>query len=170
MIINARHTIPAMATKVTSVANHRAVATASNKEKTKRRLLSAAGRISTYYDSIGKHYFHELTSVRSVTKRMDCYRDMHACQDRLWFPTLSHQAAGSHHLNCPLRRSTSLINLQQEPGVRVRPLKLLDGALQGDLPRGIENRKGMMCKCRDRMHCSNDQSETECRAFHKRLR
>ena len=100
---------------------------------------------STHHGSVGKCKFDELASVRSIAKRTDGHGDWHARGERLRLPALAHQTTRPAHLDGPLLQLSVLINRQYDPGVRTRPLEFLDDASQGDLPFGIEHRKGMMC-------------------------
>jgi hypothetical protein len=130
------------------------------------RLWSSA-RSSTHYGSIGKRDFQELAAIRSVPKRMDGQRNGHAWRDRLRPEALAHQAVGPAHLNRPPLRLTFLVDGQNDPGMRVRPLELLDGALQGELPVRIELGKGMMRESGNRVDGRNDTGKTERPEFHQ---
>jgi hypothetical protein len=49
-------------------------------------------------------------------------------------------------------------------------LELVDGAPQGDLPFGVEHRKGMMSRRRNCIHGSDDAGKSKRFQFHCQLR
>src|SRR5438067_1546539 len=65
--------------------------------------------------------------------------------------------------------SSRVRNVHQDPAVRVRPLEFFDRAFKSHLLVGIEHRKGMMCKSRDRIHGNRDSRETKGFEVHERL-
>src|SRR5215475_3163647 len=84
---------------------------------------------STEYGSVRKRNLYELAAIGSVAKRMDDCRDGHPRDERLRFPALAHQTTRSIQLDSPLLLTSSSFNRQHDPGMRTRPLELLDSAL-----------------------------------------
>ena len=98
-------------------------------------------------------------------------RDIHPRRQRLRFPAVPGQAARPIELDRPLLRLPLLIgNIHHDPGMRVGPLKLLDGAFQRHSLGGIKHREGMMSGGWDRVHRQGSYTrDRECSDFHRRL-
>src|SRR5882672_4402864 len=134
-----------------------------------RRVGGTTGRIAQHL-AVRECDRQKLAAGLPVAQRMNVRLDFHPGRERLWQPALSRQAGGTVHLDRPLHCLALLIlDVEQDPGMRVRPLELFDGALELDDLESIEHSEGMVRRSRNRNSNCGNARETECFEGHERL-
>src|SRR5438093_9255117 len=135
-----------------------------------RRVGRTAGRVA-HHLAVGERDRQELTTRFPVAQRVNVRLDLHPRRERLRQPALPRQASGAVHLDRPRDRLPLLIiDVQQDPGVGVRPLEFFHGTLELDDLEGIEHGEGMVRRSRNAISSKcGSARKAECFENHGRL-
>src|SRR5215510_3350886 len=134
------------------------------------RVGRAARRVA-HHLAVGERDRQELAARLPVAQRMNVRLDLHPRRERLRQPALPRQASGAVHLDRPRDRLTLLIiDVQQDPGVGVRPLEFFHGTLELDDLEGIKHGEGMVRRSRNSISSKcGSARKAECSENHGRL-